>query len=301
MDLNKYATETRNPNTTNLDMMSALEIVEQMNKQDEKVPKAINKVLPEIAKVCEGVAQTFENGGRLIYIGAGTSGRLGVLDASECPPTFGVSPDMVVGLIAGGDYALRKPVENAEDNEQLAIDDLKNINLNSKDYLIGIAASGRTPYVISGINYAKSLGCKTAAVACNKNSEIGKAADIAIDVEIGPEVVTGSTRLSSGSAQKMVLNMITTASMVLIGKAYKNLMVDVMISNEKLRNRAVNIVKEATGIDGELAKATLEKAGGSCKLAITSILTSTDIETTKKLLEQAKGHVRKAIELANEQ
>ena len=301
MDLNKYATETRNPDTTDLDTMSALEIVEKMNKQDEKVPKAINKVLPEIAKVCEGVAQTFENSGRLIYIGAGTSGRLGVLDASECPPTFGVSPDMVVGLIAGGDYALRKPVENAEDNEQLAIDDLKNINLNSKDYLIGIAASGRTPYVISGINYAKSLGCKTAAVACNKNSEIGKAADIAIDVEVGPEVVTGSTRLSSGSAQKMVLNMITTASMILIGKAYKNLMVDVMISNEKLRKRAVNIVKEATCVDDETAKVTLEKADGSCKLAITSILTSTDIETSKKLIEQAKGHIRKAIELANNQ
>ena len=300
MDLNKYATETRNPNTTDLDTMSALEIVEQMNKQDENVPKAINKVLPEIAKVCEEVAQAFENDGRLVYIGAGTSGRLGVLDASECPPTFGVSPDMVVGLIAGGDYALRKPVENAEDNEQLAIDDLKKINLNSKDYLIGIAASGRTPYVISGINYAKSLGCKTAAIACNKNSKIGEAADIAIEVEVGPEVVTGSTRLSSGSAQKMVLNMITTTSMILIGKVYKNLMVDVITSNEKLRNRAVNIVKQATGVDDDLAKQTLQKADGNCKLAITSILTDSDIDTARELLNEAKGHVRKAIELANQ-
>lgn len=297
MDLNSFVTETRNPNTSDLDTMSALEIVEQMNKQDENVPKAIKKVLPEIAEVCKMAAETFENDGRLIYIGAGTSGRLGVLDASECPPTFGVSPDMVVGIIAGGDYALRKPVENIEDDEDAAVDDLKNIDLNSKDILIGIAASGRTPYVLSAINYAKSLGCKTAAVACNTNSKIGNAADVAIEVEVGPEVVTGSTRLSAGSAQKMILNMITTASMVLIGKTYKNLMVDEVISNEKLLYRAINIVKEATGVDDEAAKETLEKAGGNCKLAITSILTSTDIETAKELLVKTKGHVRKAIEI----
>lgn len=297
MDLKKFVTETRNPNTTNLDTMSALEIVEQMNKQDANVPKAISKVLPEIAKACEIAADTFNNDGRLIYIGAGTSGRLGVLDASECPPTFGVSPDMVVGLIAGGDFALRHPVENVEDDKELAIKDLKAIELKSNDFLVGIAASGRTPYVISAIEYAKSLGCKTAAIACNTNSEIGNVADIAIEVEVGPEVLTGSTRLSAGSAQKMIVNMITTTSMVLIGKAYQNLMVDVVLSNEKLFSRAINIIKDATGVDDDAAKQALEKADGNCKLAITSILTESDIETAKKLLDQANGHVRKAIHL----
>ena len=300
MDIKKYVTENRNPNTYNLDMMSPLEIVEQMNNQDEKIAKAVKKELEKIALTAEKVAETFVNGGRLIYIGAGTSGRLGVLDASECPPTFGVSPNMVVGLIAGGDYALRKPVENAEDNQQLAIDDLKNINLNSNDYLIGIAASGRTPYVLSAINYAKSLGCKTSAISNNKNSVIGNAADIAIEVEVGPEVVTGSTRLSSGTAQKMVLNMISTTSMVLIGKAYENLMVDVMQTNEKLHARAINIVKEATGVVDSKAKEVLEKANGSCKLAITSILADCDINKAEVLLEKAQGHVRKAIELKDE-
>ena len=297
MDLKKFITETRNPNTTNLDTMSALEIVEQMNKQDANVPKAISKVLPEIAKACEIAADTFSNDGRLIYTGAGTSGRLGVLDASECPPTFGVSPDMVVGLIAGGDFALRHPVENVEDDKELAIKDLKAIELKSNDFLVGIAASGRTPYVISAIEYAKSLGCKTAAIACNTNSEIGNVADIAIEVEVGPEVLTGSTRLSAGSAQKMIVNMITTTSMVLIGKAYQNLMVDVVLSNEKLFSRAINIIKDATGVDDDAAKQALEKADGNCKLAITSILTGSDTETAKKLLDQANGHVRKAIHL----
>ena len=297
MDLKKFVTETRNPNTTNLDTMSALEIVEQMIKQVANVPKAISKVLPEIAKACEIAADTFNNDGRLIYIGAGTSGRLGVLDASECPPTFGVSPDMVVGLIAGGDFALRHPVENVEDDKELAIKDLKAIELKSNDFLVGIAASGRTPYVISAIEYAKSLGCKTAAIACNTNSEIGNVADIAIEVEVGPEVLTGSTRLSAGSAQKMIVNMITTTSMVLIGKAYQNLMVDVVLSNEKLFSRAINIIKDATGVDDDAAKQALEKTDGNCKLAITSILTGSDTETAKKLLDQANGHVRKAIHL----
>jgi len=297
MDLNKLTTEKRNQNTMNLDLMSSFEIVEQMNKQDEKIALAVKKVLPNIAKVADGVAETFMNDGRLIYIGAGTSGRLGVLDASECPPTFGVSPDMVLGLIAGGDYALRKPVENAEDNKQLAIDDLKKINLNEKDYLVGLAASGRTPYVISALEYGKTLGCKTCAIACNSNSEMGKVADIAIEVEVGPEVIMGSTRLSSGTAQKMVLNMISTTSMVLIGKAYENLMVDVVTTNEKLIARAIRIVKEATGVDEKIAKEKLDEANGSCKLAITSILCSCDIDKSKQLLIQANGHIRKAVEL----
>ena len=297
MDIKKFTTETRNPNTMNLDEMSALEIVTAMNNQDFNVPKAIQLVLNDIASVVDDVSDAFMKGGRLIYIGAGTSGRLGILDASECPPTFGVDEKMVVGIIAGGEKAIRHPAEGAEDNEQLAIDDLKNISLNDKDVLIGIAASGRTPYVKSAISYAKQLGCKTAAIACNKNSAIGQLADKAIEVELGPEILTGSTRLSSGTAQKLILNMISTASMVRIGKAYQNLMVDVVQSNEKLKARAENIVMEATGIDREQAREYIDQAKGNCKTAIVMILTDSNYEKDIELLDKANGHVKKAIKL----
>ena len=297
MDIKKFTTETRNPNTMNLDEMSALEIVTAMNNQDFNVPKAIQLVLNDIASVVDDVSDAFMKGGRLIYIGAGTSGRLGILDASECPPTFGVDEKMVVGIIAGGEKAIRHPAEGAEDNEQLAIDDLKNISLNDKDVLIGIAASGRTPYVKSAISYAKQLGCKTAAIACNKNSAIGQLADKAIEVELGPEILTGSTRLSSGTAQKLILNMISTASMVRIGKAYQNLMVDVVQSNEKLKARAENIVMEATGIDREQAREYIDQAKGNCKTAIVMILTDSNYEKAIELLDKANGHVKKAIKL----
>ena len=297
MDLKKFATETRNPNSQDLDMMSALEIVTLMNQEDRKVCLAIEEVLPEISKLVDVVAATFEKGGRLIYMGAGTSGRLGVLDASECPPTYGVSPDMVVGIMAGGDYALRNDVVGDEDKPELGKQNLIENNLTKNDVVVGIAASGRTPFVIGGLEYAKELGCTTAAIACNKGSAIGKIADIAIEAEAGPEVLTGSTRLKAGTTQKMILNMITTASMVRCGKAYQNLMVDVVQSCDKLCVRIENIVMDATGVSREEARAAIDEADQSAKLAITKILTGTDVVTARELLDQAKGHVRTAIQL----
>ena len=238
LNLTGMTTEKRNPRTMQLDTMSELEIVTTMNEEDARVPLAIAKKLPQIAQAAHWAAEAFEQGGRLFYMGAGTSGRLGVLDAAECPPTFGVAPGMVVGLIAGGEQAFLKAVEGAEDDRALGQSDLEAYGLNAKDVVIGIAASGRTPYVLGGLAYARSVGCRTAAIACNTGSEIGRAADLAIEVEVGPEVLTGSTRLKSGTAQKLILNMISTASMVRTGKVYQNLMVDVMQNNEKLHTRA---------------------------------------------------------------
>ena len=297
MDLNKMLTETRNPDTMHLDEMSALEIVTAMNREDRKVPEGIEPVLPQIAAVVETVEAAFRNGGRLFYLGAGTSGRLGVLDASECPPTFGVEPGMVVGLIAGGDRALRFPIEGAEDSRELGRKDLEEHDLCAKDVVVGIAASGRTPYVLGALDYARSIGCKTAAIACNKGSAVGQAADIAIEAQVGPEVLTGSTRLKAGTAQKMILNMITTGAMVRIGKAYQNLMVDVVQSNEKLETRAENIVMAATGVERSQARQTIDAAGGKVKLAITMILTGRDVEQAAQLLEEAGGRVRDALRM----
>ena len=276
----------------NLDIMSSFEIVKAMNDEDRNVPSAIEKALDRIASAVDEIVKTFKNGGRLFYIGAGTSGRLGVLDASECPPTFGVNHDMVIGIIAGGDSALRNPIEGAEDSFELCQKDLENYQFSKNDILCGIAASGRTPYVIGGLRYARSIGAKTIAVACNIGSKIGREADIAIEVTPGPEILTGSTRLKAGTCQKLILNMLTTASMVRMGKAYQNLMVDVVQSNEKLVSRARKIVMEATGCDMNTAVSTLEKAGGSCKLAIVMILTDSSEEEAAKLLEKAQGHVR---------
>ena len=297
MDLNKMMTETRNPDTMHLDEMSALEIVTAMNREDRKVPEGIEPVLPQIAAVVETVEAAFRNGGRLFYLGAGTSGRLGVLDASECPPTFGVEPGMVVGLIAGGDRALRFPIEGAEDSRELGRKDLEEHDLCARDVVVGIAASGRTPYVLGALDYARSIGCKTAAIACNKGSAVGQAADIAIEAQVGPEVLTGSTRLKAGTAQKMILNMITTGAMVRIGKAYQNLMVDVVQSNEKLETRAENIVIAATGVERSQARQTIDAAGGKVKLAITMILTGRDVEQAAQLLEEAGGRVRDALRM----
>lgn len=294
MDLSHMTTEKRNPATLELDTMTALEIARVMNQEDRKVPQAIEEALPQIARTIEAVEAAFRAGGRLFYTGAGTSGRLGVLDASECPPTFGVDPGMVVGLIAGGDRALRFPIEGAEDDRELGRRDLEEKNLCAKDILVGIAASGRTPYVLGGLEYAKSLGCATAAIACNKGSAVGKAADIAIEVEVGPEVLTGSTRLKSGTAQKLILNMISTGAMVRIGKAYQNLMVDVVQSNEKLQARAENIVMEATGADRSTARTTIDAAGGRVKTAIVMILAGCGRDEALALLERSKGRVREA-------
>ena len=295
LNLEKMTTEQRNPDTMNLDEMTTLQIVTEMNREDAGIPAAIRPHLPEIAKVAQWGAESLSQGGRIFYMGAGTSGRLGVLDASECPPTFGVSADTVVGLIAGGPSAIMKAVEGAEDNRELGAQDLKDHNLAQNDLVIGLAASGRTPYVIGGIEYAKSIGCRTAAITCNEGSAIGKASDCAIDVVVGPEVLTGSTRLKAGTAEKMILNMISTAAMVQIGKSYGNLMVDVVLSNEKLQVRAENIVMQATGVDRETAKRTIASAGGRCKTAITMILADCTKEEAEQRLVQANGHVRKAI------
>ena len=295
IDLAKLSTEQRNPKTMNLDEMTPLEIAQVMNSEDSNVVAAIKEVLPEISRAIELATESLKKGGRIIYLGAGTSGRLGVLDAAECPPTFGVSPDMVVGLIAGGSSAFIKAVEGAEDSTTLCAEELKAINLSSKDIVIGLAASGRTPYVVHGLKYANSVGCETVAIACTKNSEIGKEAKLAIEPVTGPEVLTGSTRLKAGTAQKLILNMISTGSMVGIGKCYKNLMVDVQQTNEKLKVRAQNITMEATGCSREEAAKTLAEAKGEVKTAIIMILLKLDYQAAKEKLKASKGKVRTAI------
>ena len=242
MDLSQISTEARNPATMHLDEMTPLELVTAMNREDAKIPGAVEKVLPQIAQCAGWAADSLRSGGRIIYMGAGTSGRLGVLDASECPPTFGVAPGRVIGLIAGGDSALRTAAEGAEDSPRLGREDLTALHPDSRDLVIGLAASGRTPYVLGALACAAERGCHTAAVTCSPGSAVGKAAQLAIEVSPGPEVLTGSTRLKAGTCQKMILNMISTAAMVSAGKAYENLMVDVQQTNEKLRVRAQNIV-----------------------------------------------------------
>ena len=293
--LSTLITEQRNPNSMNVDSLSALEIVQLMNDEDKQVPLAIEKCLPQIAQAVECIVAAFQQGGRLVYIGAGTSGRLGVLDASECPPTFGVSPEMVKGIIAGGERALRHPIEGAEDSKAQAVVDLQTIQFSSKDVLVGIAASGRTPYVIGALEYAKSLGSVTVSIASNPNSAMANIVDIAIDTVVGPEVLTGSSRLKSGTAQKLVLNMLTTASMILMGKCYQNLMVDVQASNEKLKARAIRIVMQATDCDKALAEETLKQADQNAKLAIMMILSGLDRAQAEALLETHQGKLQLAL------
>jgi len=293
--LSTLITEQRNPNSMHVDSLSALEIVQLMNEEDKQVPLAIEKCLPQIAQAVERIVAVFQQGGRLVYIGAGTSGRLGVLDASECPPTFGVSPEMVKGIIAGGERALRHPIEGAEDSKAQAVVDLQTIQFSSKDVLVGIAASGRTPYVIGALEYAKSLGSVTVSIASNPNSAMANIVDIAIDTVVGPEVLTGSSRLKSGTAQKLVLNMLTTASMILMGKCYQNLMVDVQASNEKLKARAIRIVMQATDCDKALAEETLKQADQNAKLAIMMILSGLDRAQAEALLEKHQGKLQLAL------
>lgn len=295
IDLTGLSTETRNQNTMNLDEMTPLEIAQVMNSEDARIAEAVKKVLPEVAQTISWCTESLKQGGRIIYMGAGTSGRLGLLDAVECPPTFGVTPDTVVGLIAGGESAFIKAVEGAEDSQTLGEEDLKKIGLSSKDIVIGIAASGRTPYVIYALRYAKKTGCKTAVIVCNRNSEMAKESDIAIEPVLGPEVLTGSTRLKSGTAQKMILNMISTGSMIGIGKSYQNLMVDVMQTNNKLVTRAENIVIESTGCDRNKAKQVLAEAKGSVKLAVASILLGCGMKEAEEALKKAEGHIRIAL------
>lgn len=296
IDLSVLVTESRNKETMGLDQMTPLEIVTVMNREDGKAVEAVREVLPQIAQAIAWCTESLKQRGRIIYIGAGTSGRLGVLDAVECPPTFGVSPDVVVGLMAGGTTAFVRAVEGAEDSRTLGEEDLKGIHLSPADIVIGLAASGRTPYVIYGLRYAKRIGCRTVAVSCNRDSETGKEADLAIEPVPGPEVLTGSTRLKAGTAQKMVLNMISTGSMVGIGKVYQNLMVDVVQTNMKLITRAENIVMAATGCTRDEARGCLEEAEGSVKLAITMILLECSARSAKTRLNRAGGYVRNAIQ-----
>ena len=296
IDLSVLVTESRNKETMGLDQMTPLEIVTVMNREDGKAVEAIGEVLPQIAQAIAWCTDSLKQKGRIIYIGAGTSGRLGVLDAVECPPTFGVSPDVVVGLMAGGPPAFVRAVEGAEDSQTMGEEDLKEIHLSPADIVIGLAASGRTPYVIYGLRYAKKIGCRTVAVSCNRDSEIGKEADLAIEPVPGPEVLTGSTRLKAGTVQKMVLNMISTGSMVGIGKVDQNLMVDVVQTNMKLITRAENIVMTATGCTREEARDSLEEAEGSVKLAITMILLQCSAKSAKTRLNRAGGYVRNAIQ-----
>ncbi|MDU2228799.1 MAG: N-acetylmuramic acid 6-phosphate etherase [Haemophilus parainfluenzae] len=293
--LSTLITEQRNPNSMHVDSLSALEIVQLMNEEDKQVPLAIEKCLPQIAQAVECIVDAFQQDGRLVYIGAGTSGRLGVLDASECPPTFGVSPEMVKGIIAGGERALRHPIEGAEDSKAQAVVDLQTIHFSSKDVLVGIAASGRTPYVIGALEYAKSLGSVTVSIASNSNSAMANIVDIAIDTVVGPEVLTGSSRLKSGTAQKLVLNMLTTASMILMGKCYQNLMVDVQASNEKLKARAIRIVMQATDCDKAIAEETLKQADQNAKLAIMMLLSGLDRAQAEALLEKHHGKLQLAL------
>jgi N-acetylmuramic acid 6-phosphate etherase len=300
VNLNHILTEKRNPQTLNIDELSSLEIVKKINEEDHQVPQAINKVLPVIALLVDEIVSAFKQGGRLIYIGAGTSGRLGVLDASECVPTFGTPAEQVIGIIAGGDKALRHALEGAEDNKKQAIEDLKAINLSNKDILVGIAASGRTPYTLSALAYANSLGAVTGCVVNSPQSPMEQEAKYAIVAESGPEVVTGSTRMKAGTAQKLVLNMLTTASMIQIGKVYSNLMVDVQPTNDKLVQRAKNIIAELTGVSPEEAAESLQTYK-TPKAAILALLTSTEGDEVHRLLDKHDGHLKKAIGEAMEQ
>lgn len=275
--------------------MSVREALTVMNQEDKKVAKAIEKVLPEIEKAVHVIIEKFNVGGRLIYIGAGTSGRLGVLDAAECPPTFGAPKEQVVGIIAGGEKAFTEAIEGSEDNIEMGKKDLKKIGLTKNDVVVGLAASGRTPYVIGALEYANSIQAPTVAIACTRESEIGQVANIAIEATPGPEVLTGSTRLKAGTTQKLILNMLSTISMVGIGKAYKNLMVDVQPSNEKLISRAINIVMQATGVEEAVARKKMEESEGNVKAAILMILLDIDKETAEQKLVETKGHIRQSL------
>ncbi len=296
ISLNKLTTERRNPHTSHIDELSTIEMVTAINREDQQVPRAVEQVLPQIAQAIDLITEKLKKGGRLFYIGAGTSGRLGILDAVECPPTYGTAPELVQGLIAGGTPAIFKAQEGAEDNPTLAGEDLKAVGFSADDVLVGIAASGRTPYVIGGIEYAKKKQAPTIALSCSENSQIAGLADIAITPITGPEAVTGSTRMKAGTAQKLVLNMLSTGTMIKLGKVYGNLMVDVKTSNLKLEERARRIVMEATDCSRDEAIAALTKAEGRAKLAILLQLTGCSAEEGRQLLIKAEGKLGNALQ-----
>ena len=295
LDINGLGTEQRNDKTKDLDLMSTMEIIQIMHEEDLNVVAGVKKALPQIEKVVGVMQETLKNGGRIVYVGAGTSGRTGIIDAVECGPTFSCTYEYL-GLIAGGYGAIVKAVEGAEDRKDFCVKDLKDNNFSSKDLLIGVAASGRTPYVIGGIEYAKEIGAKTACVCCNINTKIGALVDYPIEVSAGPEILTGSTRLKSGTCQKVIINMLSTATMVGLGKVYKNLIVDVMDTNEKLHERCRHIVMDATDCDYETADKALNECDNHCKTAIVMILLNCDANEAKAKLQLADGFVRKAVE-----
>lgn len=294
--LAQLVSEGRNPETMDIDLLSSEQILQRMNQQDAQVPLAVEKVIPEIALAVDAITNAFKQGGRLLYLGAGTSGRLGVLDASECPPTFGTEPDMVIGIIAGGNDAMFRAKEGAEDDPKLGEQDLIAQHLTPLDVVVGIAASGRTPYVIGALEYANQTGATTVALSCNPESDIANIAQIAISPVVGPEALTGSTRLKSGTAQKLVLNMLTTASMIRLGKSYENLMVDVKATNAKLIARATRIVMQATDCNNTEAKAVLKQTDYDVKLAILMILTGLNKVAAKEQLQRQDGFLRKAVQ-----
>lgn len=295
LSLQQFITESRNSASANIDTLSTLEMLTVINNEDKKVAIAVEAILPAIAQAVDTIKKAFDNGGRLLYCGAGTSGRLGILDASECPPTFGSPAEQVIGLIAGGKTAILKAVENAEDNQQAGKLDLQNIQLNNNDVVVGIAASGRTPYVIGAMHYAKTLGCDVISLCCNEHSAMAKIADIALDVIVGPEVVTGSSRLKAGTAQKLVLNMLTTGSMIKSGKVFGNLMVDVQATNAKLIERQKKMIMEATDCTRDVAELALSESEHHCKTAIVMILTGVNAKQAKASLQKHKGFIRQCI------
>lgn len=296
INLQKLDTEKINTNSRNIDKVSTLEMAQIINNEDKNVALAVEKELPNIAKAIDVIYEKLKDGGRLIYIGAGTSGRLGVLDASECPPTYGVDFELVQGIMAGGQSAMFKAKEGAEDSKELAVEDLNNIKFTNKDVLVGLAASGRTPYVIGALEYANSINAETIAVSCVQNSEISKAAKIGIEAVVGAEVVTGSTRMKAGSAQKMVLNMLSTGTMIKLGKVYGNLMIDVRPTNEKLVQRAKNIIVECTQCTIERAEDALLESGNDVRLSILMILASVSKEEAINILEKNNNNVSLSLE-----
>lgn len=297
-ELARLTSEARNPDSMAIDQADSLTIVELMNQQDQLVAHAVAQQLPAIAQAVDRISEALMVGGRLIYTGAGTSGRLGVLDASECPPTFGCSPEQVIGIIAGGREAMFVAQEGAEDSKTLGAEDLQQLNLTHNDVVVGIAASGRTPYVIGALEYAKNQGATTVALSCNPEAPINQPAQIAITPVVGPEVLTGSTRLKSGTAQKMVLNMLSTGAMIKLGKSYQNLMVDLKVSNQKLKARALRILMQACDCSEAIAEDYLTRGEGSLKLAILLLQTQCSLPQAKTWLEQADGHLYRAIQLA---
>lgn len=291
IDLSSMITETRNPASVEIDQLPTLEMLRVINQEDQQVALAVSQLLPEITRAVDAIAAAFGKGGRLVYIGAGTSGRLGILDASECPPTYGVSAEQVVGLIAGGHKAILQAVENAEDDTELGAQDLKNIQFCANDVLVGIAASGRTPYVLGAMAHARAVGATVCSISCNPGSPLAQTADISMVAVVGPEIVTGSSRMKAGTAQKLILNMLSTGAMIRTGKVYGNLMVDVEATNAKLVERQKRIVMEATDCERAVAERALAQADNHCKTAIVMILAGLTADEARTRLQSSNGFI----------